>query len=230
MAGDDLEAVIRRADPDRWLSTRFIGEPELRSDVVAIYAYDQELSRAGRLTSNALMAEIRLTWWREALDEIYGGGAVRFHPVAGALTESIRHHDLPRAPLEAMIDGRIRALDAPTLTVNEAVRWSVDVAGSASMTAGLILDSGVSVSTTAAAGALWGLFALARAGLVERLAATDYIAARMPAVSRAAARLSAKAFPAVAHATFARDLRRAKPLGPTAARGRMILAVITGRL
>ena len=30
--------------PDRWLSSRFIGDPKARADVVVIYAFDNELA------------------------------------------------------------------------------------------------------------------------------------------------------------------------------------------
>ena len=57
----DLDALMRRVDPDRWLSSRFIADPAARADVVSLYAYDHELARAPKVTSNALMGEIRLT-------------------------------------------------------------------------------------------------------------------------------------------------------------------------
>ena len=230
MADEDFDAVIRRVDPDRWLSTRFIAEPARRSDVLALYAFDQELSRAGRVTSNTFLAEIRLTWWREALDEIFAGGAVRYHPAAAALTDVIRRHGLPRAPLDAMIDGRIQALGLTVLTLDQAVRWSGDVAGSASTVAALVLDPKAPASTTCAAGALWGLSTLARSGQLDPREAAEYVASRLPIVSRAATRLSPSAFPAVAHATLARRIGRAKTHGPTEARARIIFAVMTGRL
>src|SRR6478735_8042442 len=102
----ELDELVRRVDPDRWLSSRFIADPAARADVVTLYAYDHELARAPRVASNALLGEIRLTWWREALDEIYGGKAVRAHPTAQALAEVVTRHGLPRAPLEGMIDAR----------------------------------------------------------------------------------------------------------------------------
>ena len=77
---DDLDDLIRRTDPDRWLSSRFIADAAARADVVAIYAYDHELARAPRVASNALLGEIRLTWWREVLDEAFEGRPVRHHP------------------------------------------------------------------------------------------------------------------------------------------------------
>ena len=89
---------MRRVDPDRWLSSRFIADPSARADVIALYAYDHELARAPRVASNPLLGEIRLTWWREALDEIYGENRpVRAHPGAQALARGRS----PAAPCRA---------------------------------------------------------------------------------------------------------------------------------
>ena len=54
---------MRRVDPDRWLSIRYIADPEKRADVIALYAFDHELRRAVEGTSNPVMAEVRQTWW-----------------------------------------------------------------------------------------------------------------------------------------------------------------------
>ena len=97
----DLDDLLKRVDPDRWLSSRFIGDRLARADVVAIYAFDHELGRAPKVASNPLMGEIRLAWWREVLDEVYEARAVRQHPTAQALAGVITRHDLARAPLEA---------------------------------------------------------------------------------------------------------------------------------
>ena len=43
---------------------------------MAVYAFDYELARAPKVASNALMGEIRLTWWREVLDEVFEGRPV----------------------------------------------------------------------------------------------------------------------------------------------------------
>jgi phytoene synthase len=230
MSGDGLDAVVRQVDPDRWLSSRFIGVPELRSDVVTVYAYDQELSRACRVTSNALLAEIRLTWWHEAVDEIFAGGRVRDHPAAARLTELVRRRDLGRAALEAMIEGRIEALGAAELTLAQALRWSQQVAGSAASLVGTLLDPLASQTTLANGGALWGLAALVWAGRTGRAEAAAHVAESLPGVARDAARLSPRAFPAVAHATLARVLAGIGRQGPLVRQARLIAAVTTGRL
>src|ERR1700747_1184920 len=94
---EDLDALVQRVDPDRWLSSRFIGDPGERADAVALDAYDHELARAPKAASNSLLGEIRLTWWREVLDEIYEGRAVRRHPTAQALAGVVDRRNLPRA-------------------------------------------------------------------------------------------------------------------------------------
>ena len=76
MSGD-LDDLSQRVDPDRWLSSRFIADAQLRADVIAIYAYDHELARAPRVASNPLLGAIRLTWWREMLEEACEGRPVR---------------------------------------------------------------------------------------------------------------------------------------------------------
>ena len=111
MAGEraeDLDALVRRVDPDRWLSSRFIADAEKRADVLALYAFDHELRRAVEATSNPIMAEIRLTWWSEALDEIYAGRPVRRHPTVEALADLVRRRSLPRDPLDEAVEARLR--------------------------------------------------------------------------------------------------------------------------
>lgn len=90
----------------------FIADPAARADVATLYAFDHELARASAVTSTPLLAEIRLTWWIEMLDEAYGGSPVRRHPVAQALAELIARRALPRSAIEPMIEVRLAALEA----------------------------------------------------------------------------------------------------------------------
>ena len=93
---DDLDALVRRVDPDRWLASRFIADSQARADVVALYAFDHELERVAKVTSQPLVGEMRLTWWADAIAEMFEGRAVRRHPVALALAEAVARHSLPR--------------------------------------------------------------------------------------------------------------------------------------
>ena len=153
----DLDALVRRVDPDRWLSSRFIGDPQARGDVVAIYAYDHELARAPKVASNPLLGEIRLTWWGEVLDEVFEGRAVRHHPTAQALADVVRRRDLPRAPLETMIDARYRELDAAPMTETEALDWARDTGGLSAELAARILGPASEAALALAGGSAWSL-------------------------------------------------------------------------
>ena len=213
---DDLDDLVKRNDPDRWLSSRFVADPALRADVIAIYAYDHELARAPRVASNALLGEIRLTWWREMLDEAFEGRPVRAHPTAQALAGMIQRHGLPREPLEAMIDARYRELDATPMDDAEALAWARGTAGQAAEIAARILDPPGPADRSVASGAIW---ALRRRGLVVDQAEAE-------AAKAGARALSAAAFPAVAHASLALHPAKSE-LGK---RLRLTWAVARGRL
>ena len=221
-ASGDLDDLIRRMDPDRWLSSRFVADDGVRADVIAIYAYDYELARAPKVASNPLLGEIRLTWWREALDEIFEGRPVRHHPAAQALAGVVDRHRLARDPLEAMIDARYRELDATPMAEAEALDWARDTAGRAAEVAVRILDPAAQADLAQAPGAAWALsHRLKRAP--ELRPAFEHV---LTAARTAARHLSVAAFPAVAHAALASRTPRSE-LGK---RMRLTLAVARGRI
>ncbi|MDP3852224.1 squalene/phytoene synthase family protein [Phenylobacterium sp.] len=222
----DLDALVQRMDPDRWLSSRLITDAAARADVVALYAYDYELARAPKVASNALMGEIRLTWWREVLDEVFERRPVRHHPAAQALAEAVRRHGLPRAPLEAMIDARYRELSPEPMNLADALEWAGDTGGAAAVLAARILDPAADPAKAASGGRAWSIGRLmGTAGMTGEGArgALDQALA-------GARGLSPAAFPAVAHATLARVRAKGERPSELAARGRLLWAVLTGRV
>ncbi len=186
------------------------------------------------------MQEIRLTWWREALDEVFGGRSPRRHPVVEALAETIGRHALPPAAFEAMIEARIEAIDTPAPTDEAAVNRHIDAtAGVLMRLAATVLDATSSSAATQWAARAWGLAGLARLRRigVDRLPrAWDEaeIRSRVRAESaeaRTAARdLPVAAFPAVAYATLAKTYAAGRTLSDLEKRLRLTTAVLTGRL
>ena len=223
---DDLDQAVRRADPDRWLASRFIADRAARADVIALYAFDHELARAGVVASQSLIAEIRLTWWREALAETFDGRTLRVHPVAQALDACIKRHDLPRAPLEALIDARIAVADQPRLTPSQATTWADAVGGSTTALAARILDRASPDGAANPAGVVWGLVTLRRAGSIGADEVDVSIVDSLEVARIAARELSVAAFPAVVCATLARA-RSGSQIGK---RLRLLAAVLSGRL
>ena len=58
-----------------------------RRVLLPLYAFNVEVSRAPWVTAEPMIAEMRLQWWRDALEEIAAGGPVRRHEVATPLAE-----------------------------------------------------------------------------------------------------------------------------------------------
>lgn len=218
----DLDGMIRRVDPDRWLSSRFIGHGEARADVVAIYAFDNELARAPKVASNPLLGEMRLTWWREALDEIFEGRPVRHHPAAQALARAVERRGLARANLETLIDARYRELDPEPMSEADVLDWARDTGGLAAQLAAQVLDPKTEAKMALAGGSAWALG--------KRLTATPELRPTFLKVihaARSASRsLGVAAFPAIAHAALAgrpstNDFARRLRLTIAVARGRI---------
>ena len=218
-AADDLDELIRRVDPDRWLSSRFIGDTSARADVIALYAFDHEAGRAPRTASNPLAGEIRLVWWREVLEEIASGGRVRSHPGAEALAHAVRAAGLPLATLQRMIDARYRELDPAPLSLDEAADLARDTAGAAAGLAALRLDPAADPEAAEPAGAIWALSR--REGDARE---------QLREAAEKARLLPAAAFPAVAHATLARSYLAGKAPSELGKRLRLVMAVARGRI
>lgn len=87
-------ALVERGDPDRFLAA--MSAPlQARAVLFPLYAFNLEVARAPWVTEEAMIAEMRLQWWRDAVDEIGSGKPARAHEVAGPLADVIRSRTLP---------------------------------------------------------------------------------------------------------------------------------------
>jgi NADH dehydrogenase [ubiquinone] 1 alpha subcomplex assembly factor 6 len=77
-----------------------------RERLFALYAFNNEIAKIKDVTSDPMTGLIRLTWWREALDEIYSGKNIRKHEIVKALAEVIKITELPRNFLDEIIEAR----------------------------------------------------------------------------------------------------------------------------
>jgi len=98
--------LVSEADEDFRLSLRYAPKAE-QSRLAALFAFLIELRRIPASVSEAPLGEIRLQWFREALDEIVAGQPPRAHPVIAALAES-GAAPAARPLLETLIDARAR--------------------------------------------------------------------------------------------------------------------------
>lgn len=85
-----VDAIVRRFDEDRWLASRF-APAEVRARLIAIYALNHEIARTTEVVSTPQLVDVRLAWWREAIEEVYAGKVPRTHPVLTAFANVASH-------------------------------------------------------------------------------------------------------------------------------------------
>ena len=96
--------LVQRGDPDRFRAV-MAAPVEARAQLYPLYAFNLEVARAPWVTQEPLIAEMRLQWWRDVVENA-ASGAARAHEVAGPLHELIRDFGLPVAVLDRLIAAR----------------------------------------------------------------------------------------------------------------------------
>lgn len=96
--------LVRRGDPDRFRAV-MAAPVEARAQLFPLYAFNLEVARAPWVTQEPLIAEMRLQWWRDVVENS-ASGAARAHVVAGPLHELIRDFGLPVEVLDRLILAR----------------------------------------------------------------------------------------------------------------------------
>jgi phytoene synthase len=94
--------LVRNHDFARYASTLFMPSDQRRG-LLAIYAFNVEISRVRDQVSQPLPGEMRLQWWTDMLAGTSHGG-VAGNPVAAELMLAIRNFRLPAERLSRLID------------------------------------------------------------------------------------------------------------------------------
>lgn len=205
----DLDTQVRAADPDRWLSSRFVADEQARADLIALYAFEAELLAIPTRVTQPMLAEMRYTWWADQMDGVFASAPRVGHPVLEAMTAAVGRHGLDRAPFDALIEAHIGRVHGEPHDLDAFYVGPMQVA--ARMLAGEGQDAAV-----AEAGWVWALSQTGRA---------DEARAQVAAANAALKALPTAAFPAVAHATLTRA-DEPEPLK----RLRLFWGVLRGRL
>ncbi len=85
-------ALVERADPVRFRAV-MAAPVAARPILFPLYAFNAEVARAPWVTQEAMIAEMRLQWWRDALEEITEARDVRRHEVTIPLARVITPDD-----------------------------------------------------------------------------------------------------------------------------------------
>ncbi len=117
-----------------------------------------------KIVSEPLLGEIRLQWWRDALE---GAGEAKANPVAAALLDTISRFDLPKAPLLELISARGRDLYGESIeSINVLKAYTEATCANLLRLAALILDGEEAAASRDAAlhaGIAYGITGLIRA-------------------------------------------------------------------
>ncbi len=96
------ETHVRLGDRDAWLASLFV-PADKRRHVLALHAFALEIGEVRAKVKEALAGELRLQWWRDAI-EGEARGDVGGHPVAAALLDTVQTCRLPLDVLTDLIE------------------------------------------------------------------------------------------------------------------------------
>ena len=161
----ELEDVVARADPDRYVAALFVS-PARRRGLVALYAFHHEVARVREIVHEPLVGHIRVGWWREQIGAIYEKRALT-QPVAIALGATIDAFALPRALFDMYLDARgLDFEEAPFADEAALEGYAAATAGSLMQLAARVCGAGERADAAARDAAL----ASAYAGYIRSLA------------------------------------------------------------
>lgn len=156
------EALVRERDRDRFLANLF-APADKRPHLFALHAFDLEIAHIPDAVREPMAGEIRLQWWREALTGERVEEA-RANPVAAALIDTIKRHDLSVQEMTAMIDARqFDLLGAPMESREKLLEyadrlWGVPLA----LGAKILIPTWSATSAVENAGRIMGLTSVLR--------------------------------------------------------------------
>jgi phytoene synthase len=165
---------VRRNDRDRFLACLF-APPDRREALFGLYAFNVEIAKTREVVTQATLGQIRLQWWREALDELYAG-TVRRHEVLQCLAPFVAEGGLSRAHFETALEARELDLeDEPPADLAALEAYAEGTSASLSLLALEALGVRGAAAEAAArhVGAAWALTGLLRA--VPRHAASHRV-------------------------------------------------------
>lgn len=103
-ARDYCNFQVKTYDPDRYLIA-FTAPQEVRASLLAIYAFNLEIAKIPDKVSEGVLGQIKFQWWRESIEEVYGGVA-RKHAVLIALKDVLNRFPVEQSLLEEIISSR----------------------------------------------------------------------------------------------------------------------------
>jgi 15-cis-phytoene synthase len=154
--------LVRVADRDRFVASLF-APAEHRGALHALYAFNIEVARVREAAREPLPGEIRLQWWRDVVNGERGDEA-NANPVASALLDVIKRHQLASSKLSALIDAhRFDLYDEPMARLADLEAYANDTSSALISLAAQSLAGIAAEQAAASAGIAYAIAGLLRA-------------------------------------------------------------------
>jgi phytoene synthase len=121
--------LVKLRDRDRYWSALFAPASE-RGGLLALYAFNAELAHIAASIGEPMTGQIRLQWWRDAID-LAVPGTKTGNPVADALNGVIFGNNLPKARFIALADARVPELFGDPPADIQALKTAIQAADGA---------------------------------------------------------------------------------------------------
>jgi NADH dehydrogenase [ubiquinone] 1 alpha subcomplex assembly factor 6 len=160
--------TLRTSDRARYLCTLWAPKAH-RPALAALHAFCTELSRIRGLVSEPMLGEIRLAWWREAIEGVYADKP-REHPVLQALTQTSVKNIILLSEMHALIEARESEIfEAPMMSVADVEIFAAQTAGAQNRLVAKIVGAQIDQQLESAKdiGTAWGLLSIALAVLFQ---------------------------------------------------------------
>lgn len=162
MPAEEFDELLQQNDPDRRLAALF-APAEQRDRLYVLYAFNQDIARIAEATSQSLIGEMKLTWWRDAIEDLFAPEPkIRRHAVTEGL-DGLRDY-LSREELMGLIEARFDDVSARPFGSLDDLLAYVDATSVSLMHIALRLcEACLPEAQLTAAGRAWGLAGLLRA-------------------------------------------------------------------
>jgi phytoene synthase len=158
------QQMVRRDDRDRF-DTCLFAPSDVQPKLWTLYAFNQEIAKTRDSVSEPALGEIRLQWWRDALEEVKAGRG-REHPVVQAVEDHLNSPKL-LGLLGQLIDAREADLFDEGPASFDALRSYAEGAGGILAELALMVSindpSSALLERARRTGAAWAMLGLVRA-------------------------------------------------------------------
>lgn len=231
VSAGDASALLRGADEDRWLSTRY-APTATRDRLTALFLLYHEIERVPEAVKEPPIGEIRLQWWRDAIAAAAQGEGPRGHPALDAARAARLFDIVAPAEFEPIIEARAHLFYEPWFDSPEALAvWSSRPEGELARLAVRIADPASAAPEDALRAAAAAFATVRGRSLLARPDDTlDGVLAAARENAGALRSLGDAARAAVLYLALTRVYARTPRPGAAARRWRLFSAFLTGDL